>query len=44
MENIYTITRGETSCIYKSHNSHIHTSNQTEVEKPSLLKVATVMQ
>lgn len=44
MENSYTITKGETSWAYKSHTAHIHASNQTEVERPSLLKAATVMQ
>lgn len=30
--------------IYKSQTSHIHTNNQIEVERPSLLKAVTVMQ
>lgn len=34
----------KTSRVYKSHTARIHASNQTEVERPSLLKAATVMQ
>lgn len=36
--------KGETSCIYKSRTSHIHTNNQMKVERPSLLKAVTVLQ